>query len=61
MLKGEKKTLVVLLSSLNFVNKANEKVVLALDRGDGEAIVSIKKEGLVVTLIIRATFNKILF
>ncbi len=46
MLKGEKKIFPV-LSSISFLNKSREKVMLALDRGFDDAIVSDmkKKEG----------------
>lgn len=47
MLKGEKKTLAVLSSSLNFFSKAWEKAVLASGRGAGDAIISEDKEQIV--------------
>lgn len=41
MLKGEKKTLEVLLSSLSFFSRAREKVVLAVVRGVAAAILPV--------------------
>ena len=43
MLKGEKKTFAALSLSLSCLNRSRQKLVLALDRGDGESIVSTKK------------------
>ncbi len=44
MLKGEQKIFAVLSFSLSFLKKAREKVVLALDRGVDDAIVSDTKK-----------------
>lgn len=57
MLNGEKKTFAALSLSLSLLSRAREKVVLALDRGEMDAIVSAEKHRQSIDDIVQHTLN----